>query len=357
MDVMKSVKIDKKFLYPYEEQKAILISHKEDIDGIVSAALLYSNLRKVGFKDDQIEIHLMDYTSVIEFLQTNVTKIQKHTLYLADIGINDQIYQLLLRFSPIESLPAGVCRYYYDHHTITGDSSEIYGEIKKRFNEYKNPFISQSVSKICTAEVIYHSLNYHNSYYYHLCEYAHIGDFSKGGDEKTAEIVEELRMFITYYQNMDARLKELILNMQKPETWENYFNSFVHNASEVTQWVVLQQNETKKNLICSKIGSLKIAMSFSDLKSEDIVGYLKKMVPEHDIYLGFSKRNNYVNIQTHTDIAHRIAAYFGGGGHPKRAGFKIPDEILDFIYNKQHIGIMESNFIKKLDWILSEIKM
>lgn len=40
-----------------KRSKVILISHKEDIDGIVSAALLYSDLRKKGYYYDQIDIH------------------------------------------------------------------------------------------------------------------------------------------------------------------------------------------------------------------------------------------------------------------------------------------------------------
>lgn len=98
---------------------------------------------------------------------------------MADIGINEEIYKLILRSPPIDSLPEGVYRYYYDHHAITGDAFKIIREIEKRFHVYKNPSLDQLPINCCTAEVIYFSLMYNDPHFQCLCEYAHIGDFRK----------------------------------------------------------------------------------------------------------------------------------------------------------------------------------
>lgn len=338
-----------------KKTKAVLITHKEDIDGMVSAALLYSDLRKNGYEHGQIDICLIDYTSIIALFENNMEKLKNHTLYLADIGMNERLYKLLLQLPPIASLPEEIHRYYYDHHAINGDISEIRREIEKRFHVYKNPALDQFTVKCCTAEVIYSSLEYNNPHYKCLCEYAHMGDFNKEGNGEQIKLVIELSMFITYYQHTDSRLADLLVSMQKPETWESYLKSFVHNAEEISTWVAIQHEEIEKNLIRINGGFRTILISVADLKSEDIVYYLKKSVPGYDIYLGFSKRNNYANIQTGLSIAHIIASYFGGGGHHRRAGFKIPDEIQNYIDDRRFSHIVESAFIKQLKLILSEI--
>lgn len=336
-----------------EKTRAILITHKEDIDGMVSAALLYSDLRKKGHS--QIDICLIDYTSIIALFENNMENLKNQTLYLADIGINEQLYELLLQLPPIASLPEGIHRYYFDHHVINGDISEMRCEIEKRFHVYKNPALDQFAVNCCTSEVIYSSLAYNNSHYKCLCEYAHMGDFNKEGNREQIKSVVELSMFITYYQHTDSRLADLLVSMQKPETWESYLKSFVHNAEEISIWVATNHEEIEKNLIRIKGGFRTILISVADLKSEDIVYYLKKSVPGYDIYLGFSKRNNYANIQTDLGVAHIIASYFRGGGHHGRAGFKIPDEIQIYINDRRFSHIVESVFIKQLKLILSEI--
>lgn len=338
------------------KSKVFLISHKEDIDGIVSAALLYSDLRKKGYKHDDIYIHLIDYTSIINFFEMNIEELKNNTLYLSDIGINKGLYELLLQFSPIETLPEGVYRYYYDHHAINNDAFEIQQELKKRFHVYKNPYFDQLPLNYCTAEIIYDSLKYKDSHFKSLCEYAHIGDFKQEGYGEHIQLANELKMFISYYQDMNSRLVDLLLNMQTTETWENYQKSFIHNIGEIASWFKIQYEQVKDNIIRINGDSYTIIISIADLKSEDIVYYLMKNYPGYDIYCGFSRRNNYANIQTGLNIAHIIASHFGGGGHPGRAGFKIPEEIQNYIDNKQFYYIIKSVFIKQLKSILSGVE-
>lgn len=336
-----------------KESKVILISHKEDIDGIVSAALLYSNLKQKGYEHGQINIHLVDYTSLITFIEANIEKLKNHTLYLADIGVNEKLYKLLLQLPAVDTLPEGVYRYYYDHHVITGDAFEVRQEIEKRFHVYKNPSLDESALKCCTAEVIYKSLIYSDPHYQRLCKYAHIADFKKEGDGELIKKANELKMFITYYQDTNSRLVDLLLGMQTTETWKNYQKSFVHNTEKITTWYTIQYEQVEKNLIRINGDSYTILLSIADLKAEDIIYYLMKKMPGYDIYLGFSRRNNYANIQTGLNIAHIIASHFGGGGHPGRAGFKIPDEIQNYIDNRKFSYILESDFMKQVKLILS----
>lgn len=336
------------------KSKVFLISHKEDIDGIVSAALLYADLRKKGYKYDEIDIHLIDYTSIINFFGTNIEELKNHTLYLSDIGINKRLYELLLQFSPIETLPEGVYRYYYDHHAINNDAFEIQQELKKRFHVYKNPYFDQLPLNYCTAEIIYKSLKYNDSHFKSLCEYAHIGDFKQEGYGEQIRLANELKMFIAYYQHMNSKLVDLVLGMQTTETWKSYQRSFIYSMGEIASWFNIQYEQVKNNIIRINGGLYTIIISIADLKSEDIVYYLMKNHPGYDIYCGFSRRNNYANIQTGLNIAHILASHFGGGGHPNRAGFKIPDEIQNYIDNKQFHHIIKSVFIKQLKIILSE---
>lgn len=338
------------------KSKVFLISHKEDIDGIVSAALLYSDLRKKGYEYDEIDIHLIDYTSIINFIEINIEELSSHTIYLSDIGINKRLYHLLLQFSPIETLPEGVYRYYYDHHAISNDVFEIKQELKKRFHVYKNSYFDQSLINYCTAEIIYDSLKYDDSHFKSLCEYAHIGDFKQEGYGGHIKLANELKMFISYYQNMNSKLVDLVLGMQTTETWKSYQESFTHSIGEINAWFKIQYEQVKNNIIRINGDSHTIIISIADLKAEDIVYYLMKNYPGYDIYCGFSRRNNYANIQTGLNIAHIIASHFGGGGHPNRAGFKIPDEIQNYIDNEQFHYIIKSLFIEQLKLILSEVE-
>lgn len=337
-----------------KKSKVILISHKEDIDGIVSAALLYSNLRQKGYEYDQIDIHLVDYTSLITFFETNIEELKNHTLYIADMGINEKLYALLLQLPLIDTLSEGIYRYYYDHHVINRDAVEIRQEIRKRFHVYENPSLNGLPLKCCTAEIIYTSLIYNDPHYQCLCEYAHIADFKKEGDGEHIKKANELKMFITYYQDTNSRLVDLLLSMQTIENWKSYYKLFVHDTEKIITWYTMQYKQVEKNLIHINGDSHTILISMADLKSEDIVYHMMKKVPGYDIYLGFSRRNNYANIQTGLNIAHIIASHFGGGGHPERAGFKIPDEIQNYINNRKFSYILESDFIKQIKFYLKE---
>jgi len=155
---------------------------------------------------------------------------------------------------------------------------------------------------------------------------------------------------------MNSKLVDLLIGMQTPETWESYLKSFVHNSEEIIAWVAIQHEQVEKNFVRINSDLHTIIISIADLKSEDIVDYLMKNAPGYDIYIGFSRRNNYSNIQTDLNIAHIIASHFGGGGHPERAGFKIPDEIKNYIDNKQFSYILESFFINQLKIIISEVE-
>ena len=337
-----------------ENLNKIILSHKEDIDGIVSAALLFSYLQSKNNEQEGISVHLLDYTSLLAFFEANILQLKKCDFYLADLGLNEKFYQLLCQLPILDNFTQNHQRFYFDHHKIVGDISTIKIELEKRFSKYINSSLDYGKIKLCSAEVIYFNLNFEDSHFRLLCDYANIVDFKNQDDKEKTIMANVLNRYINYYQRNDAKLLKLVQAMQSKERFAIFKNTLVIESIEINKWYNLQYQIVENQSLKIVDDSCKIIISLAKLKSEEIVNYLTKKEPNYDLYIGFSQGNNYTNIQSKINVAHIIASGFGGGGHSKRAGFKIPFEIQAKINQNKFVDILSSSFINRIKSHLKE---
>lgn len=329
--------------------KLCIVSHKEDLDGLVSAALLYSKLLEDRICKKNIDIYLVDYVSLSKVLE-NDSIINSKILFIADIGINKNFLKCLKNFKLLDKAPGEVKRYYFDHHKIAGDINSISKRIDTYFDFYING--EERGEKLCTSCIIYNYFHFCDEHFELLCEYAQADDYMKTEQYPNNRVVEQINMFIDYNQKNELNLVKIVKKMQTQQLWEEFYYSNIHNSDEIKKWQEQQIKSVIKNLVIINGDTNNIIISFAEYRAENIVYCLKRNISEGNIYIGFSVRDNYSNIQTNTDIANIIAAKFGGGGHPLRAGFVIPDEIRTLISRNEFSKVKESFFIITLNEII-----
>ena len=99
----------------------VCISHKEDVDGIASAALIRSMFKKT-------KIMLVDYANIINKLK-NLTKelpeCQKgvNRIFICDLGLNKKNESKFIDFLS-EIIKKGYKVIYIDHHDISKETKE-----------------------------------------------------------------------------------------------------------------------------------------------------------------------------------------------------------------------------------------
>jgi single-stranded-DNA-specific exonuclease len=105
--------------------KTICISHKEDVDGISSAALL-----KAAFNVDAV--FLVDYANMIKVLESvqhdiQISQLKVEHVFLCDLGLSKKNETLFLQI--VRTILSFNCKVtYIDHHDL---GNETKGELKK----------------------------------------------------------------------------------------------------------------------------------------------------------------------------------------------------------------------------------
>ena len=322
----------------------IIVSHKEDIDGIVSAALIKNFLLQNGLEPGRIETYLVDYPNYAKLLR-KVACGNLSMIYIADLGLNEQIVNIIMEIPEEYFQNERLTIRYFDHHKIPGCLDNIGVQINQRI-DYHNPIDKKD---FCTAELIFDKLFHNTDYHFQLLsQYAHCSDFLCQWEGVNESIVESLRMYIVYYQERMDMLIQLMDAMLLPETWEQYQLTIKTESSNIAAWHQEQYDKILDSYLSYEYESLRFALSTAQCKPEEITDYLIKHISGHDLYIGISTRTYYVNIKSNIEISHKLAELYGGGGHSRRAGFKFPDKYLCNINSQRDFKKQLLEFLKEI---------
>ena len=99
------------------QKKAIIIAHCEDLDGIVSAAIIKFWLLQNNYGPNQIKIELVNYNEAPEKFDEYLNQKKNDSLFIADLGINSILYEKILQSLGKEQ--SSIPNYYVDHHMIS----------------------------------------------------------------------------------------------------------------------------------------------------------------------------------------------------------------------------------------------
>ena len=315
-----------------KKRKAVIISHQEDLDGIVSSALIQYYLHTKGYDTNSIIVFLVDYNTVLSIFDDYAYELNHSDLYFCDIGLNKRLVNRLMNLSNKSDENKNIIRIYFDHHKINYDASRTMKIVKDKFSVYENSSLSKPDNDLCTAETISKYLNIKSTHLNLLAECAHIIDFKTSEKEnENHKFAHDLNRYIVYHQCKIDRLKALSFHMTSSTLWNNYASELIKEKTSIDNWYRMGLKRVNLNRQVFTINKIKLVVSYSYLKAEEITNYLMKENEKCDIFIGFSESNLYANVQTKQEISHLIASLFDGGGHTRRAGFKIPPKVIESI--------------------------
>lgn len=139
----------------------VIISHKDDLDGIISAALI----KRIYMKDkkNNIKIFLCSHYEVISIVK-EIDWSEIESLYLLDLPLNDDE----IRY--VRNINSNVHISYFDHHYLQSKNME---KIRNAVDEVELNY------KMCSAEIIEKKYQFKDSYIKMLVLMSATMDFMK----------------------------------------------------------------------------------------------------------------------------------------------------------------------------------
>lgn len=341
----------------------ICLSHREDVDGILSAALI-----KAAFKTKLTQIVLTDYANLLSKLQQiskmvsneiantslttekNERKIDKNDrrtkpqrLFICDLGVSKKTQDRFVGFIK-DIISKGTKVTYIDHHEI---DNGIKKELKK-----SGATLIHSVGECTSVHIYYkyrHKLDSHAAFF---AASAALTDYMESRPQASTLISRWDRQFlmleatalsymISSNQNNEeflARVVDILSMMKYPHDIEGGFAIAERYSIKVAEAVRTVQDAivTKKNVAYTP--------SISDLAASVIVNFVLGISekPVAMVYRLKADINSFVisirasnACKVHLGrIVNDIASKMGGsgGGHEKACGAMVPkDKLEEFI--------------------------
>ena len=319
------------------KNQTIIISHMEDLDGLVSAALIKQYLIHQECDPSSINVQLTTYPKLPFLLHSYSQSMREKNLYILDLGINREVLAEIINFSATIPDQTEYFRCYIDHHQIptsfvrSGDlnsspTASITDILTQRFDLFINPSKTSSKrSRQCTAELIYDQFSSLQSPFWdQLVQFAHMTDFPKENFGLESPTAHQLNRYVTFYQHDVNRLYALLDCMIDPSSWAQFLKEMSVEMTRIDEWYANQYVLIQRSTTQFTLGDKMFIAAWADLRSGEITSDLQSLYPGTDFILGLSVREKYLNIRTPHKQASRIAAVYGGGGHEDRAGFKLP---------------------------------
>ncbi len=310
--------------------KPIIISHKEDVDGIVAAALLFNVLNYEGKAKEQIKIHLVNYFEYPILLKSLKSSFLEHDIYISDLGITSSVMNYFENWENCLNNNNLCYRYYYDHHNIKNSLLKV---LESLFNEYCNSTLGEGKDIACASDLIYARFkNVLPAYFGEIAHYAHLMDFKSQADvnDPRFAIASDLNTFITYHQSSMEELIDLIHVMQDLEDWEEFKSGLPQKIEKIHTWEHDQMRVIMNGCLELTKEGYKFIASAAEIRSGWITRFLNEKYENFDVYVGFSYKDLSLNLRSKYLIMDKVAREFGGGGHEDRAGFVLLENYKEF---------------------------
>ncbi|MGC8568153.1 MAG: DHH family phosphoesterase [Candidatus Micrarchaeia archaeon] len=293
------------------------ITHREDLDGLGSAALLvhYYNM-------DTRNILFIDYSKdVFESTIQKLGKIKtKGSVFIfTDFSLNESFIKPLS--NALKKISKNNTCIWLDHHQWSNEA------IKTMASYCKLMIVGENTEN-CATELVYKILCKNSRVGDRLAELAHASDFAL--DTKDDNLLRDIAFSIKYAnrfsKNPEADLRKLVKIIAKGD-----FNNPIFK--ELSEKYDKESKKLMKSLIESSIviknKKASIALGFSKrLQSTDACITLMK---KHNTSIGMfcDVEDGSVHLRSKKNVdCSVIAKAMDGGGHPQACGFEV--EIKDF---------------------------
>jgi oligoribonuclease NrnB/cAMP/cGMP phosphodiesterase (DHH superfamily) len=292
-----------------------LISHREDVDGIASAALLRGIQGALGFETKAI--FLVFYhefrTRVAECCELIAeSPAIEHHVFISDVGLNPGASVYFERLSA-----AGARVWYFDHHEAS--ASEI-----QAVDAACDPY--QHVLEVCSAEnIALYFPDRIDAPTRELVAWAHQTDFHEGICWQAAA----LQKIIAHRVGDHDFLVDLTGVLALPPNDRDQWIKTQQVVAEEARVAALAAAEQRVIQFTTTSGDLTVrtALTVTEWTPGEIGRMLEEKFPGLDGYFTISPPTRGTNLKGPHLVMARIARRHGGGGHPERAGFVLsPDD-------------------------------
>lgn len=285
------------------DNKVLVISHEDDIDGLGGVILGY-----LAFKDiDYMLIHVKEQTEIVDFVKnSNYEKV-----FITDLGLEDKIAD--------EINELGMNILHFDHHETNVYVSKY---------AYSTVEIQRNGISTCGTELFYLYLKENNL----LKDNALIKRF-----------VEDTRAYDTWdwvkNNNVEANDLNKLFSIVGIDTYISKMVDKLRNNNkdifdETDKYLIelntQEENElielSDKSLIIREKDGLKFGIVFCNKFLSIIGNTLCNRHPELDYMLLIDPLEKKVSLRSVRIDVSKVAESYGGGGHKYAAGFSLNEE-------------------------------
>ena len=306
----------------------VIISHKDDLDGIISAALI----KRIYMKDkkNNIKIFLCSHYEVISIVK-EIDWSEIESLYLLDLPLNDDE----IRY--VRNINSNVHISYFDHHYLQSKNME---KIRNAVDEVELNY------KMCSAEIIEKKYQFKDSYIKMLVLMSATMDFMK--KTRVSNLCIALAKILSIL-NLDE-LIQLVDDFAQNEVLENggilkeKYRDYLENAENIEKSTLnftdflytLQINDIRLAILYLNDNSINIKYIFWKLSTEN----------HADIYMIMIKENQNIFISKSLEYKKYLSidlycANRGGGGRNDAGGFKSNIIFSEDNYRESAVRIIE----------------
>lgn len=286
------------------DNKVLVISHEDDIDGLGGVILGY-----LAFKDiDYMLIHVKEQTEIVDFVKnSNYEKV-----FITDLGLEDKIAD--------EINELGMDILHFDHH-----ETNVYAS-KYAFSTVE---IQRNGISTCGTELFYlylkeNNLLKDNALIKRFVEDTRAYDTWDWVKNNNVEANDLNKLFsIVGIDTYISKMVDKLRNNNKDIFDETDKYLIELNTQEETELIELSD----KSLIIREKDELKFGIVFGNKFLSIIGNTLCNRHPELDYMLLIDPLEMKVSLRSVRIDVSKVAESYGGGGHKYAAGFSLNEEI------------------------------
>ena len=322
--------------------KSICISHKEDVDGIVSAALLQKALKVKN-------IFLADYPSLLNVLDIVISICSKNKkfsrVFICDLGLNKKNQDLFIEKLQV-LISNNVQIVYIDHHYLEDQLKDTLKKIGVR--------LIHNIEECTSVQIYYLCKNKLNSKYSFYASAAALTDYMESKPMASIMVSKYDRTFLmlescflsyiisSSQKNIDflKYVSKSISIFKLPHEIKNgfylvkQFSDKISNALDVIEPQIIKMNniaylQHDLDLASSMIVNFVLGLSG---KQVGIAFKLKDNINSYVLSIRGSKDCSYHLGKIVNELTSDLNG--SGGGHDKACGAVIPEEKLELFLKK-----------------------
>ncbi|MFH1744838.1 MAG: hypothetical protein ABH881_01570 [bacterium] len=300
----------------------IIVSHAEDVDGIISAALL---LRKIGKEECAKTKIILIAHSEEEKMFDLLVSLKGRNIFVADLSAKTEFIRRVYSSSPCYVM-------WIDHHQDTIDNQITLDEFHYNYAVGKG---------VCAAMLIHRSNTLSDdSYAEKLADIAQCSDYPEEGDRlceisgasnscfEEGKKLQNAISFLNSYPGMKSALEQIVRELAREELFGSIFYSrLVESYKESIQ---KESDSLLRNVRRFSFSDLSFLVSYASSlfhSKETVEGFIRDVGECADGYIiAFGPPTNNVLFFKHPDSkidSVSFCKHMGGGGRDGKGGFGV----------------------------------